>query len=79
MILIPIIIIIGIFAVYIILLVFVLAVIYTKVKRKEKIEPVWWWIFFGLLAIPILYLFTVGYMSPTPLETIETINIETGK
>jgi VIT1/CCC1 family predicted Fe2+/Mn2+ transporter len=57
-------IIIMMFAVYIILfvfvLVFVLAVIYTKIRRKEKIEPIWWWIFFGLLAIPIIYLFTNG-------------------
>jgi NADH:ubiquinone oxidoreductase subunit 6 (subunit J) len=61
--------------VYIILLIFVLAIMYTKIRRKEKIESFWWRILVGMLALLILFLFIVGYMSPGSIIKLENIEI----
>jgi hypothetical protein len=61
------------FIIYIILLVFVLAVIYLKMIRKEKVHPIWFGILlFQVIIFPILYSYTIGYFS----STIETLNVK---
>jgi hypothetical protein len=66
----------GIFGIiYLLLIVFVLAVMFLKIVRKEKIHQIWFWILgFLLIIIPILF-FSLFFFHTSITETMETIEI----
>jgi hypothetical protein len=61
------------FIVYILVLLFLLAVTYLQIKRKEKYTFWLWVLLCYVVGLPILYLCTLGYLSPS---TIETLNVK---
>jgi hypothetical protein len=60
-----------IISVYILLLVFVMAVILVKIVRKEKVHPVWYCALCFLIILPVLYFATVGSFSVSPPEILQ--------
>jgi protein-S-isoprenylcysteine O-methyltransferase Ste14 len=69
-------IVIVIISVYILLLVFVMAVILLKIVRKEKVHPGWYCALCFLIILPILYCFTIGSfsVSASTSEILQQIN-----
>ena len=54
--------------VYLLLFVFVLAVMYLKIKQKEKIRPVWIRMLCFLVLLLILYIAIIDYIPPPVIE-----------
>jgi hypothetical protein len=66
--------------VYTIVLVFILTVIYLKIKRKEKYTSWLWGLFCYVVVLPILYFSTIGYFSPSSSSStlnVEILNVDT--
>jgi hypothetical protein len=58
------------FIVYILVLLFLLAVTYLKIKRKDK-YTFWLWVLICYVVIlPILYFCTIGYFSSSTFTSI---------
>jgi hypothetical protein len=53
---------------YLLLLVFVLAVILLKIVRKEKVRPGWYLALCFLIILPAVYCVTIGTFLGSPLE-----------
>jgi hypothetical protein len=60
-------------SVYILLLVFVLAVIFLKIYRKEKVRLIWYCALCVLIILPLLWLIIIGSFSVSPPEVVEQI------
>lgn len=57
--------------VYVLSLITVLAVIFLKIKRKEKVSPVWFCILGVLATLPILYLCIIGSFTASSSTILE--------
>jgi 4-amino-4-deoxy-L-arabinose transferase-like glycosyltransferase len=59
---------------YVLLLVFVLVVIFLKIKRKEKVHPVWYCTLCVIIILPVFWLIIIGYFSVLqPEELLQSI------
>jgi hypothetical protein len=56
---------------YLLTLIFVLAVIFMKIMKKEEIHRIWFWILgVQVIIIPILYFLIFGFFTSSIMETI---------
>jgi hypothetical protein len=55
------------------LLVFVLAVIFLKINRKEKVHPGWYCALSALILLPVLWLIIIGTFSVSQTEEFLSI------
>jgi cell division protein FtsW (lipid II flippase) len=59
---------------YLLLLVLVLAVIFLKINRKEKVHPGWYCALGVLILLPVLWLIIIGTFSGSqPEELLRSI------
>ncbi|MDR1340568.1 MAG: hypothetical protein LBK58_11025 [Prevotellaceae bacterium] len=60
-----------IISIFILPLVFVMAVILLKIVRKEKVHPEWYWALCFLIILQVLYFITVHPFSVSPPEILQ--------
>jgi hypothetical protein len=55
------------------LLVFVLAILFLKINRKEKVLPGWYCALGALILLPVLWLIIIGTFSVSQTEELLSI------
>jgi hypothetical protein len=60
--------------IYVLLLVFVLAILFLKINRKEKVHSGWYCALCALILLPVLYFCTIGsFSTSSPVEVEQLI------